>query len=728
MHYAIVIINLFFVLMMRRRVINIYIYRLYTCKMCIISRSILANIVAVHSWCTRSAQRAMPGSTLSSGSVQSRGSKASSTEDVSRGPVTIAGILYLRIRRCPCCLFSNSDSNILTDGPFGPDYSLTQVWHRGTAENPTGRFDKVCVIVLMNGGFLVEWGGDVDRFLDERRAKPQLMKEWNAAHAAAVKFLESGPQRLGKKQIKSLEDLLQNTRKNIVEIYNKTEQVGSAGYRAIAEAKYEKKYPGRILEKGLSVKELFLEGAVRRCVLVRKTPEDEWDVSFKDIVGSSLTETHEDGDDLQVSENQAQRKYDRLAQKARLSTDEKERADHEPELNELDAEGEQDDDGLTEYPETAPDDDEGLEDEDDLLKFAVSSMLDTSSNSQGTVAKQQAKPNAKAGTKGSTAPLPSPQKLSGSSLRRSLSNTALSTANTPPAKAPRISSRQLTGIPEGSQSGSEVVVVSKKFANKSVDEILNPHGYALLKNEADKFLASTEGGVLNSWVCGSAEMDAYSVEMQRLKKQGMTLQRQAVSLDIKVKKGRQRPEEVLATLEELRNKIKCLNDALTLFSPSKKTHDATKMEAAKSDMVASGLHVALNFHIMYFKEKGTDLLRFRQVEGFKTHLSTYLQAAMFPSDTEDVAESMQKLIMECTGAGFEQLACCDDASAAVIELASLLLQDDCPLKDDEAIEDVKRLLLALDDGEADSSTRRAAIGVILEQRQKDLYNGILRTT
>ena len=45
------------------------------------------------------------------------------------------------------------------------------------------------------------------------------MQEWTAAYNATIQFLESGPQRLSKKYIVQLNDLLVDKRKKVVAVY-----------------------------------------------------------------------------------------------------------------------------------------------------------------------------------------------------------------------------------------------------------------------------------------------------------------------------------------------------------------------------------------------------------------------------------------------------------------------------------------------------------------------------
>ena len=114
--------------------------------------------------------------------------------------------------------------------------------------------------------------------------------------------------------------------------------MAGAHYRAICAVKFEKRWPGRIAQKGLKVQEMMLEGQWRRCVLVRKTPQGEWNVTYSDILGTKQAETSDDGS-VVLGDTQQQKKYEALADKTRLSADDHKAIEAEEDMTDSDREG-----------------------------------------------------------------------------------------------------------------------------------------------------------------------------------------------------------------------------------------------------------------------------------------------------------------------------------------------------------------------------------------------------
>lgn len=204
-----------------------------------------------------------------------------------RGPVTIDGVVYLKVRRCPLCTLTNTDDNIVPTGPLSETPKM--MWNQGTSTNPVNRIHRVCWMTWTYGGFAAEYDGDLDNFL-EKRKEPEIQAEWAAAHQSLLKLAPDMPARLGKVVQKNVAEELATTRKVAVHAYKRREQTARAGYRAILVSKFEKENPGKIAAKKLPTRMINVEGQKRHVVLVRKLPQGEWDLDFEEIQGSSLTE------------------------------------------------------------------------------------------------------------------------------------------------------------------------------------------------------------------------------------------------------------------------------------------------------------------------------------------------------------------------------------------------------------------------------------------------------
>ena len=266
----------------------------------------------------RVAARVAMAESVASNSV--RGSVAS--DKLEKGPVMLHGMLFLKIKRCPFCLMRNCDDNLIRSGPFGPDFSAFQVWAKGSATKPEGQVDKVCQLAFVHGGFAAQFGGSVEAFLDARRKDPQLNKEWQSAVAAVVEILEeSSAQRLGKNILAEMEAVLKGAREKAVEAFKKNQKRVIAPYRCILKEKYEKAFPGRIAEMGLTCRVIDTEAGKAEVVLIRKLPEGEWDLNFEDVVGVGEREILDDGSN-QLRARQSEYKYHDLVSRSRLSKDE----------------------------------------------------------------------------------------------------------------------------------------------------------------------------------------------------------------------------------------------------------------------------------------------------------------------------------------------------------------------------------------------------------------------
>ncbi len=117
---------------------------------------------------------------------------------VERGPVEKNGVVYYKIKRCPCCQLLNSDPNPVQSGPLGVTTIPTLPWKAGTSVNPSGPICKICYLVLLVGGFWAQFNQQLEAFLNKRKQEGELMGEWKAAYKH---FVESAdiPERLGKR-------------------------------------------------------------------------------------------------------------------------------------------------------------------------------------------------------------------------------------------------------------------------------------------------------------------------------------------------------------------------------------------------------------------------------------------------------------------------------------------------------------------------------------------------
>ena len=136
------------------------------------------------------------GSTASSKSKRGTLAQSSLQSDVvEKGPITKNGIVYLKVRRCPCCRLLSTDLNLVKSGPL--TVSATVVWHEGSSTNPVGRLDRVCFVVFTQGGFAEQFEG-LQAFLLERQDSRSLMEEWSAAYEYVVKLGDELPMRMSK--------------------------------------------------------------------------------------------------------------------------------------------------------------------------------------------------------------------------------------------------------------------------------------------------------------------------------------------------------------------------------------------------------------------------------------------------------------------------------------------------------------------------------------------------
>ena len=169
----------------------------------------------------------------------------------------VAGIVFVKIKRCPCCHGCNSDENPIPGGSlFGILVCAFLPWGRGTSQNPEGRLCRICLITWTEGGFYAQFA-DIDNFLAEREKQAQVNDEWEGAREVAIEFLsapDAPSTRMGKLVRAGLCSKMNTARAQVIEVYNDSSIRVGCKYRGVDAAWYEKKFPGRIARKGWTVK------------------------------------------------------------------------------------------------------------------------------------------------------------------------------------------------------------------------------------------------------------------------------------------------------------------------------------------------------------------------------------------------------------------------------------------------------------------------------------------
>ena len=132
----------------------------------------------------------------SENSALSRFTRSVNADEIGNGPVTMHGLVFMKVRRCPLCSLSNTDLNPISTFPHGPESSITVPWYRGSNTNPESKHDKICMIAYHQGGFFAAYN-DPAAFIEARKLSAQLMKEWNAAWQANLLLLTSARSLVG---------------------------------------------------------------------------------------------------------------------------------------------------------------------------------------------------------------------------------------------------------------------------------------------------------------------------------------------------------------------------------------------------------------------------------------------------------------------------------------------------------------------------------------------------
>jgi hypothetical protein len=201
----------------------------------------------------------------------------------STGPITVNGVTFLKIKRCLLCNATNTDPNPITGGPRGIEKEPFIMWHKGTQQNPEGRFDRICVQVFSMAGFAHEYR-NIDEFLEARKADPNLQREWKAARDEYLAVISEHSRLRGNVKNCTL-DRVAAARKKVVKAFATSQVKATSKFRAVKREKYERAFPGRIAKMGLKTQLIKCDGALAEVVLLRQLPQDEWDVEVDDIQG-----------------------------------------------------------------------------------------------------------------------------------------------------------------------------------------------------------------------------------------------------------------------------------------------------------------------------------------------------------------------------------------------------------------------------------------------------------
>ena len=584
----------------------------------------------------------MPGSVAgrSAASAKERG-----PDIIEAGPTTINGVVYMKTRRCPCCRLTNTDPNPVTRGPLA--ISKTVLWNKGTSTSPEGRLDRVCFIAFTQGGFADQFE-DLYAFVNARKENRSLMEEWNAAYDRVIEMAPDLPERLGKVVTEKLGEILVVARKQRVDAFKKTQKRVATSYRAVRRSAYEKKYPGKIVRKGLTCKTIAVDGGKQvEVVLIRKLPKDEWDLTYEDVSGVAHTEEYDTGD-INVRANQAAVKFQSIANKTSLTKGDLDGVAADGDTSDTSADGDDLEAGMS---ESDPSD----QDEDVAYSMVTASLLD---DVHLNTKRQDSHPLPLRKSSSSKPPAVSSAstRTPASSLRASPKASKSSNGSLIGASTASASASDAGGADEG---GQQVAGGKKegKFQGKSAEEILSKHGHAAHRMLLDEILTIMKQPCFDSMLTGGS-LGHYINEVEGLRRKTATLLRGSVNLDIKVKKWRDIPERVSCVLGTDRGRAKALTDAFAAFAGVTKNNDSQRMEVAKAALEIAGIPVPKAFHVLFFKEQACDFIRFRRLDNFTTHIRMdgggYIKEGMF-SETDNltdliadtIADALKMMVQGC---------------------------------------------------------------------------------
>jgi len=516
------------------------------------------------------------------------GSKASA-------PTTVDGTVFLKVRQCPMSGKKNTDYNVIGRGKFGPDYSKFVIWHRGSAQNPDGKFERVSLLTWQHGGFADKWH-DPDMFVKQLQSDTNLQREFDAAYKTMVAIIEEGRMRfrLGEKERVNLR--LEEARKTTVKTFAKTELNLKTPFRAVERTVYERAHPGRIEKRGMKVATCKKDGKPIEVVLIPKLPHGHFDLEANDIQGAIMETTVDDGE-AAIRADQMKDKFESVVSGALKEVNQSlgnALLEEEAEVSEAENVRER-----TDNEDTSTEGDPMEEGED--LTFVRETFFAQSSATPPSH-KQSKKPPKRANP---LAPSPSPVKAARSESPATLPSAAA-------ASASRATSKAATPRPAKTKPANEPQQAAGKFEGKSPREILDKFGLHLILQdleEAERLMGHAE---LNRRMIDEA---LYSNALKDFQKKTSVAHKAVVNLDIKIKKWTHVPEDLLDYVQALRSKTGAMNDASKTFLCGKRVGgNPEKMRTVIAALTELSLDVPEAWNGMLLVESIRDHVRFNQVD------------------------------------------------------------------------------------------------------------------
>lgn len=627
----------------------------------------------------------------SQASVQSRAT-LSSTSTINKGPTMSDGVLFHRVKRCVLCLLTNTDANVIKTGPFGPASSVTLIWAKGTNAKPEKSLDKVCALAYQHGGFATEHPTP-EEFAQARMSDAQLNSQWEQTYQRCIEVLEaSQSSRTSKAVLADIDTALNLARQIAVDAYKRGQTTVRTKYRLILRSKYEIEHPGKIEREKMQCKSIFSAeyGKMVEVVMARLLPVDEWDMDVEDIKGVQLTEKVDDGS-FALRVGQQEGKFKALKAGAMSSADiagvtacvGDDASDNNSEESPAGALT-----GPGGSPEEDSDDDSGAVD-------ALCSIFDEAPPAPVTV---------KASTKGKV-------------------NASSSSGQVHPSKVSVGKTEHRKGTPSLPSTIAQPVQPGRKFINKSVDEILGPHGWKTLCETYDNLAESFEAPAFQSVLRGQA-IQSFDKHYIAVKKLAIAANSSVVKLDIKVRKWASPPDNAVAAIKDKRLKVKAMLDAILVFTTCNKSSQPNVMETARSALLACLLNPPLSFEHLFFKAKANNIIAFRFVSDFVGFVK---EANNISDFTEDEKSNAREDAVE---AGLQHMAgsCANDATGAMMDdfynMVLLLIDPEgCGgVLQPQVVADLQDVSDAFSPGEKQERSLEA----LREFESSDAYNGILR--
>ena len=588
-------------------------------------------------------------------------------------PTTVDGTVFLKVRQCPMSGKKNTDYNVISRGKFGPDYSKFMIWHRGSAQNPDGKFERVSLLTWQHGGFADKWQ-DPDTFVKQLQSDTNLQREFDAAYKAMVAIIEEGRMRfrLGEKEKVNLR--LEEARKTTVKTFAKTELNLKTTFRAVERTVYERAHPGRIEKRGMKVATCKKDGKPIEVVLIPKLPDGHFDLEANDIQGAIMETTVDDGE-AAIRADQMKDKFESVVKGALAEVNQSlgnALLEEEAEVSEAENVRER-----TDNEDTSTEGDPTEEGED--LTFVRETFFAQSSTTPPSH-KQSKKPPNRANP---PAPSPSPVKAARSESPATLPSAAA-------ASTSRATSKAATPRPAKTKPANEPQQAAGKFEGKSPREILDKFGLHLILQdleEAERLMGHAE---LNRRMIDEA---LYSNALKDFQKKTSVAHKAVVNLDIKIKKWSHVPEDLSDYVQALRSKTGAMNDASKTFLCGKRVGgNPEKMRTVIAALTELSLDVPEAWNGMLLVESIRDHVRFNQVDdmiamfkeaaGSTDESSLHLveaaaeaikgSALKLPSPIEDAQEGVLLCLKELAGGLAQLKELGDDAMADCAILADVL--------------------------------------------------------